>query len=412
MSFLELVGCENAAQVTGKHLMEFAPQQKGVYESTTGYAIEIGDAFFEDTKEWMSQLMREGKITTLETFHLNTDNKLIPVEDTVSYIYNSEGGRLGTVGIIRNITERKQAEMVLQRQKHDLEERFKELTGLFNISKLCQDRGIELEGLLQGIVDLIPPAWQYPGITCARLTYKDQAFSTEGFRETPWRQSTDIVISGEKAGLVEVCYLEERPECYRGPFLQEEENLIEAIKREIENAIILRQVEGKLIEYQDQLRSMASQLTLIEERERRKFATYIHDQIGQSLFSAKIRLEALGDTVPHVDGQQSVHEIGAILEQVIKDSRDLTFEVGAPILYQLGIEAALEGLVEKINKEGEIKATFRSDKKVKALDEDVSIFLFRAVQELLNNVVKHSYGHNVEISIYSRRCTDMCQCER
>ena len=401
-AFLKLVGCENVAQVTGKHVMEFAPREKGVYESTTGYAIEVGDAFFEDTQEWMSRLFREGKITTLETFHLNTDNILIPVEDTVSYIYNSEGVRLGTVGIIRDITERKQAQMVLQRQKHDLEERFKELTGLFNISKLCQDRGIGLEGLLQGIVELMPSAWQYPGITCARITYKGQEFSTKGFRETPWRQSTDIVISGKKAGSVEVCYLEERPECCKGSFLLEEENLIEAIKREIENAIIIRQVGEKLVEYQDQLRSMASQLTLIEERERRKFATYIHDQIGQSLFSAKIRLEALGDTVPHTDGKQSVHEIGAILEQVIKDSRDLTFEVGAPILYQLGIEAALKGLVEKTNKEDEFRVTFQSDKKVKALDEDVSIFLFRAVQELLNNVVKHSYGHNVEISIYSK----------
>jgi signal transduction histidine kinase len=164
---------------------------------------------------------------------------------------------------------------------------------------------------------------------------------------------------------------------------------------------VIRQSEEKLIEYQNQLRSLSSQLTLIEERERRKFATYIHDQIGQALFSAKIRLEALGNTVPHTDDKQSVHEIGAILEQVIKDSRDLTFEVGAPILYQLGIEAALKGFVEKINKEGEVKATFKSDNKVKALDEDVSIFLFRAVQELLNNVVKHAHAHNVEISIYS-----------
>ncbi len=401
-AFLKLVGCENVEQVTGKHMMEFAPREKGVYESTTGYAIEVGDDFFEDTKEWMSRLVRDGKITTLETFHLNTDNILIPVEDTVSYIYNSEGVRMGTVGIIRDITERKQAQMVLQRQKHDLEERFKELTALFNISKLCQERGIGLEGLLQGIVESMPSAWQYPGITCARITYTGQEFSTEGFRETLWRQSTDIVISGEKAGSVEVCYLEERPECDKGPFLLEEENLIEAIKREIENAIIIRQVGEKLIEYQDQLRSMASQLTLIEERERRKFATYIHDQIGQSLFSAKIRLEALGDTVPHTDGKQSVHEISAILEQVIKDSRDLTFEVGAPILYQLGIEAALKGFVEKINKDSDVKATFRSDKKIKALDEDVSIFLFRAVQELLNNVVKHAQAHNVEISIYSK----------
>jgi signal transduction histidine kinase len=204
-----------------------------------------------------------------------------------------------------------------------------------------------------------------------------------------------------------VCYLEERPECYKGPFLQEEENLIEGITREVVNAIIIRQAEGKYIEYQNHLRSLSSQLTLIEERERRKFATYIHDQIGQALFSAKIQLEALGGALPHEDGQQSVNKIGALLEQVIKDSRNLTFEVGAPILYQLGIEAALEGLVEKINKEGELRVTYRSDEKVKSLDEDVSIFLFRAVQELINNIAKHAHAKNAEVSI-CREDTKTC----
>jgi signal transduction histidine kinase len=140
----------------------------------------------------------------------------------------------------------------------------------------------------------------------------------------------------------------------------------------------------------------------MEERERKKFATYIHDQIGQALFSAKIQLEALEDKVPHHEGQKSLKEINTLIEQVIKNSRDLTFEVGAPILYQLGIEAALRGLVEKVNRGGEISVKFQSDGIIKLLDEDVGIFLFRSVQELLNNIVKHAYAHHVEIAIFSK----------
>jgi signal transduction histidine kinase len=261
---------------------------------------------------------------------------------------------------------------------------------------------IEQNNLLQRIVESIPLGWQYPEITCARIIFDSREFATTGFRQTPWILRTDIVIAEKKAGSVEVYYLEERPESYRGPFLEEEENLLEGIAREIGNAIMIRQAEEKINSYQNQLRSLSSQLTLIEERERKKFATYIHDQIGQALFSAKIQLEALKKAVPHKEGQQSVNKITSLLEEVIRDSRDLTFEVGAPILYQLGIEAALKGLVEKANKAGDIFATFKSDEITKSLDEDVSLFLFRSVQELLNNIEKHAHAHKVEIAIFRK----------
>ena len=77
----------------------------------------------------------------------------------------------------------------------------------------------------------------------------------------------------------------------------------------------------------------------------------------------------------------------------------LTFEMSVPILYELGIEAALEWLVEQTNADGDIAVTFKDDKQKKALDQEVSVVLFRAVQELLTNVRKHAQAHNVEIAI-------------
>ena len=74
----------------------------------------------------------------------------------------------------------------------------------------------------------------------------------------------------------------------------------------------------------------------------------------------------------------------------------------APILYQLGIEAALKWLVEKVNKADDISATFKSDEITKPRDEDVSLFLFRAVQELLNNIVRHAHAPKVEIAIFRK----------
>ena len=133
-----------------------------------------------------------------------------------------------------------------------------------------------------------------------------------------------------------------------------------------------------------------------------KHITALHpanEEIGQTLFAAKIKLSSLSKKMPFSDKQKSFDETIALLEQVIHDTRTLTFEMSIPILYELGIEAALEWLGEKTNADGEIAVTFKNDKKKQLLAEEVSIVLFRAVQELLTNVRKHAHAHNVEIAL-------------
>jgi signal transduction histidine kinase len=159
-----------------------------------------------------------------------------------------------------------------------------------------------------------------------------------------------------------------------------------------------RRAEEKLLEYQKQLNSMASQLTLVEEQERRRFATYLHDQIGQALFISKIKLEMLQKSLSSTENVQTLGEILKIIEQMIKDARSLTFELSSPILYQLGLEAALEWLAEQMKEQNGIMVRFEDDKQVKPLNDDMLILLFHAVRELLINVTKHSRARKVKVS--------------
>ncbi|NIN65446.1 MAG: response regulator, partial [Anaerolineae bacterium] len=114
----------------------------------------------------------------------------------------------------------KRAEHALRERTRQLEERVKELNCLYGISQLVQSPGISLEEVLQGAVALIPPAWQYPEIACARIILEDQEFRTDRFQETAWRQVCDIEVRGSRASRLEVYYLEERPELDEGPFLE------------------------------------------------------------------------------------------------------------------------------------------------------------------------------------------------
>jgi signal transduction histidine kinase len=112
---------------------------------------------------------------------------------------------------------------------HNLGERVKELNCLYNISRLFENESLSLDDILRGLVSLIPPAWQYPDITCARIKLRDQEFRTVNFRETFWKQTQNIIVNKHQYGVMEIFYLEGRPDNDEGPFLKEERNLLQVI---------------------------------------------------------------------------------------------------------------------------------------------------------------------------------------
>jgi len=150
----------------------------------------------------------------------------------------------------------KEAEEVLRERAHDLVERVKELDCLYGISRLLERPGISFGEILQGIVDLIPPAWQYPEITCTRVILNGQIFTTKGFKETIWNQTSDITSCGERIGALEVCYLEEKPERDEGPFLREERSLLYAIAERLGGIFERKQAEEELRENEKRYRAL------------------------------------------------------------------------------------------------------------------------------------------------------------
>lgn len=124
-----------------------------------------------------------------------------------------------------DITERKRVEQALQ-------ERVKELDCLYNISHLTEKADATLADILQRTVNLIPLSWHYPEAVCTSITLDGEEYYSHDrrrYRQAEQRQSSDILVHGKVAGSVNVCYLEERPEADEGPFLKEEQRLLDAI---------------------------------------------------------------------------------------------------------------------------------------------------------------------------------------
>ena len=129
-----------------------------------------------------------------------------------------------------------------RRAEAALRERVKELTCLYGIAQVVERTEHSLGEVLQRIVELLPPAWQYPEMTVARILLDGHSYVTPGFREGRFQQTAEIVIGECRRGVVDVTYVEERPEFAMGAFLQEEEKLIAAIAREV--ALIVERKES------------------------------------------------------------------------------------------------------------------------------------------------------------------------
>ena len=162
----------------------------------------------------------------------------------------------------------------------------------------------------------------------------------------------------------------------------------------------LKRAEEQLREYQQQLQSMASELSLTEERERRHIATGLHDRIVQPLVFAKMKLDELESSTTSADSGKHLEEISNMLDQVIEETQTLTYDLGSPTLYELGLESAIEEwLSEEIEQKHNISTFFEAQDAPESLSEDISGFLFRSVRELLINAVKHGKAHSIRVSL-------------
>jgi signal transduction histidine kinase len=149
------------------------------------------------------------------------------------------------------------------------------------------------------------------------------------------------------------------------------------------------ELERRVAERTEQLRLLASDLEAAEDRERRQVARDLHDDLGQTLAAARIRLATLcEDRRPEV--QAKANEVGRLIDEASRSIRSLAAQLAPAVLNELGIVPALDWLGEEIGRAFGLKVTVADDGLPKPLDQDARSIVYRAVRELLINVAKHA----------------------
>ena len=406
---------------------------------------------------------------------------------------------------------RKQSQRMLEQLTNDLKERVKELNCLYSISSMVERQDITLEEILQGTVTIIPDAWQYPEITCSRITLRPRTYQTINFRQTQWRQSKQIIVAGREIGSLDVCYLKRKPERDEGPFLKEERSLLNAIAERIGEIIERRRAEDALRESEAQNKALVSAIpdmmlwldgngvilgvhagqfadlppnfddmighniftlghrkmlprrfveqgmryverTLATEkshvfeqhfsvggpgrdvevrtvasgtnqvlcmirditqhkrlereiieisgREQRRIGQDLHDSLCQHLagigFLGKVLEKKLGSGNQATPGDAS--EIVQLIDQAITMTRSFAPGLNPVMLDADGLMWALAELAANTERLFGITCRFQNQKPLLVQDNDVSLHVYRIVQEALNNAIKHGKADHIIIA--------------
>lgn len=160
-----------------------------------------------------------------------------------------------------------------------------------------------------------------------------------------------------------------------------------------------RLAQERVQQHQQRLKALALQLTIAEESERRRLAEDLHDHVGQSLVFSRIQLADLKDQASDEKFKESIDEVSQSLLGIIKDTKELVFELSSPLLHEIGLSAATsQWLNEQIGDKYGLETEFIDNCKILSQDNEMKALLFRTIRELLANVIKHAFAKKIRVS--------------
>ena len=166
-----------------------------------------------------------------------------------------------------------------------------------------------------------------------------------------------------------------------------------------ERTMDLQNLTEKLSTSRDDLRKLASELVLAEERERKRLAVTLHDEVAQALAAARMRIDLLRNLPGDNEYRQLIEQAQELLSHSIRQTRALMTDISNPVLYDLGLCSAVEALAEQIKDRNKIEVQCSFEGNLSLLSQDLNVMVFQVVKELLQNVIKHSGAHGARIRI-------------
>lgn len=341
-------------------------------------------ATVRDTGKWQGEVKQSRK-----------NGRPIHIHATISRVLDDKGKTIGFVGVHHDITEQKKTQSRLMESETRFRATFEQASvGIAHVGldgrflrvneKFCDIIGYSNEEA---------PALTFQGITHPEDLDIDLAHVDQLLKGKMGVYSMEKRYLRKQGEIVWVYLTVSLVRDNTGPPLF----FVSVIKDISER----KKLEQDISLYQVRLKALASQLTILEEKERKRIATELHDHIGQTLAFSRILVAKAKKYAPEQG------ELAAILEELsqslldtIRDTKDLVFDLSSPLLNELGLSAAIGQWLEKqVHQKHGLKTEFIDDGKTALMNNDLSAILFRNVRELITNTIKHARATTVIVSM-------------
>lgn len=228
------------------------------YARKNALKLELKDIIAEKKLDECLKLFKKcvlgGRVDGIKTV-LKTRKRDELIVEGSSYPVKKDGEVLSVWVVFRDVTER-------ERARHKFQERLKELDLIYQTT-LTVRRNKKLDKIFREIVNKLPEAYQRPEAACARIEYEDKVYESRDFWASRWHQEADIVVNGEKRGVVRVYYKEKKE------FLKEEQKMLGEVASQLSSFLSHRQVMNELKKsekrYQAIIENTGTAVVIIEE---------------------------------------------------------------------------------------------------------------------------------------------------
>ncbi|MGD8542761.1 MAG: response regulator, partial [Desulfobacteraceae bacterium] len=350
----------------------------------------------EDRDRMLAELQKNGSVTNFEAETISHTDRNMQILFSAKILGDI------IVGMVMDITERKQVETELQKSHDFLNHLLSSIPDAVFLVKL-PERVIEWAEDSHNIMGLSDNPGHVKGLSTLKFFANPEDHSAFGDKQ---RQA---IRDGKRYMRIEVMLLREDgtpfPAEVTGTFYKEkgEVTKITALARDITDRKL---AEQKLIDYQKRLKELAYQLTIAEEKERKAIATDLHDFVGQSLALARMQLATLKSSPPDANFSDKLDEISNTLLKALEDTQMLMLELSAHSMHNTGLSSAisdwLEGEIKKYPIETEIVDNV-PENRLRLLSSEIRTILFRNVRELVVNAVKHAKAQKISIRLEDRK---------
>jgi PAS domain S-box-containing protein len=357
----------------------------------------------------------------VNVWHKDGSSRWLEVQEVP--VFDAAGRVVAVEGVAQDITERKQAEEALRKSEEKFAKAFRSSPIAVSVTRLSDGRIVEVNEAMLKLLHFRRD--EVMGRTTLELSIWVDVADRAAFIGTVARKGSahdvecrlrtrdgDIVTTQLSAELLEFggepCMLATLVD------LTERKRAQEALRRMNEQLELqVAQRTEDLRHTVDRLRQLTLELSQAEDRERKRIADVLHEDVQQTLAAARFHLNLLGSGTRSVqESTEIVEQVKRMLHDAIERSRSLSHEL-SPVIYQVGIVEILDWLARHMRREHGLDVRVVARGPVDSSSEPLKAFLYKVIQELLFNVVKHAgvsqarvrvrrMGRNICLSVVDR----------